>query len=85
MSSEADAVRVAPRAGTALIFWHGHHPLSPLHEGAPLLPTSSGDASPKYVIRTDALFATPPPNECTDSWQSSSYVNALRFAQASSG
>lgn len=46
-------VGVTPVAGSALCFWHGEHPDSPLHEGAPLL---SG-AARKYVLRTDILYA----------------------------
>lgn len=49
----ASGVRVQPRQGTALCFWHGDHLLSPLHEGAPLKP---GGMTQKYVIRTDVLF-----------------------------
>eukprot|EP01065_Artemidia_motanka_P035845 TRINITY_DN43732_c0_g1_i1.p1 TRINITY_DN43732_c0_g1~~TRINITY_DN43732_c0_g1_i1.p1 ORF type:complete len:306 (+),score=82.80 TRINITY_DN43732_c0_g1_i1:63-920(+) len=44
-------VEVKPgRTGSALLFWHSPHPLSPLHEGATV---TSGV---KYVIRTDVLY-----------------------------
>ena len=42
------AVRV-PRGG-ALCFFHGEHPLSPLHEG------SQVKRGAKHVIRTDVLY-----------------------------
>merc|ERR1712151_873891 len=41
---------VRPTIGTALCFFHGEHPLSPLHEGCVV---SSGT---KYVLRTDVLY-----------------------------
>jgi len=46
-------VTVHPVKGSALCFYHGHHPLSPWHEGAKL---SNGT---KYVIRSDVLFKFP--------------------------
>ena len=84
---DAGAVRVAPRAGSALCFFHGHHPLSPLHEGVPLEPTPppaaepggpnpSPPRAPKYVIRTDVLFATEA-NFHGDAWESSNVVAAM--------
>ena len=75
----ARRVRVSPRRGAALVFWHGRHPLSPLHEGAPL---EAEDRSAKYVIRTDVLFATDPPLVNDTEWGSSSYVNAMLIAAA---
>lgn len=78
-AEHARRVRVSPRKGAALVFWHGRHPLSPLHEGAPL---TSTDTSPKYVIRTDVLFATDPPLVNDMEWGSSSYVNAMLMASA---
>ena len=82
----AAPVRVAPRKGAALCFWHGRHPLSPLHEGAPLEHPSGapgdvgGVAAPKIVIRTDVLYATEPPVANSDSWTSSSYAAAMLHA-----
>ena len=48
------SVAVVPRAGAALAFRHGSHPLSPRHEGAPLRSTAT--RSSKYVIRTDCFL-----------------------------
>ena len=76
----APCVRVAPQKGAALVFWHGRHPLSPLHEGSPLQPSDA--MKPKYVIRTDVLFATDPPMANDMQWGSSSYVNAMLMASA---
>ncbi|KAK7250343.1 glutathione transferase [Aureococcus anophagefferens] len=45
---------VAPKKGSVLCFLHGHHPFSPLHEGALV------DAGTKYVARTDVLYEMPP-------------------------
>lgn len=75
-SAHGAGVKVSPRKGAALCFWHGRHPLSPLHEGAPLEPTAV-TADPKYVIRTDVLFATEPPVAESDTWESSSVVAAM--------
>eukprot|EP00746_Dinoflagellata_sp_MGD_P160674 gnl/MRDRNA2_/MRDRNA2_87538_c0_seq1.p1 gnl/MRDRNA2_/MRDRNA2_87538_c0~~gnl/MRDRNA2_/MRDRNA2_87538_c0_seq1.p1 ORF type:complete len:297 (+),score=54.56 gnl/MRDRNA2_/MRDRNA2_87538_c0_seq1:89-979(+) len=60
------AVKVAPCQGSALCFWNGDHPQSPLHEGSPL----TDGSEPKYVIRTDILYSAPAVYE---SWESSSY------------
>lgn len=49
--ASAGAVAVVPRRGSALVFYHGAHPDSPLHEG---LPVAVGEE--KLVIRTDALY-----------------------------
>ena len=46
----APAARVRPKKGAALCFFHGHHPLSPLHEGALVT------RGVKYVARTDVLY-----------------------------
>jgi hypothetical protein len=73
-------VRVSPQKGAALVFWHGRHPQSPLHEGSPLQPADAMRA--KYVIRTDVLFATDPPMANYMQWASSSYVNAMLMASA---
>jgi len=43
---------VAAEQGAALCFFHGQHPLSPLHEGS--LVTSGT----KYIVRTDVLYMT---------------------------
>jgi len=50
-----EAFAVAPKKGSVLCFLHGHHPLSPLHEGG--LVTEGT----KYVARTDVLYEMPPP------------------------
>jgi len=71
------AVKVSPRAGSALCFFHGRHPLSPLHEGSPL---QEGAPSPKYVIRTDVLYATEPPTLESAQWEPSNLVAAMMNA-----
>eukprot|EP01062_Namystynia_karyoxenos_P049753 TRINITY_DN38210_c0_g1_i2.p1 TRINITY_DN38210_c0_g1~~TRINITY_DN38210_c0_g1_i2.p1 ORF type:complete len:334 (+),score=73.99 TRINITY_DN38210_c0_g1_i2:96-1004(+) len=38
------------KRGAGLLFWHGDHPLSPLHEGAAV------EQGTKYVVRTDVLY-----------------------------
>ena len=43
-----DSVR--PRTGSALLFFHDRHPLSPLHEGSDVI------RGEKYVLRTDVYF-----------------------------
>ena len=73
-------VKVSPQKGAALVFWHGRHPQSPLHEGSPLQPADGMRA--KYVVRTDALFATDPPMANDMQWGSSSYVSAMLMASA---
>ena len=60
-------MRVSPRAGSALVFWHGQHPSSALHEGAPL------EASPPEAASTAVLFSKPPQPE----------VDALGWAESS--
>lgn len=45
VSGEVPAVR-----GAVLCFWHGQHPLSPLHEG------SLVTRGTKYIVRSDVLF-----------------------------
>ena len=47
-ATPSNAVHVEPKAGSAVVFFHGKHPCSPLHEGAPL---EQGATVPKYVIR----------------------------------
>jgi len=42
-------IKVTPVKGSALLFWHGAHPLSPEHEG------SACDGL-KYVLRSDVMF-----------------------------
>lgn len=44
---------VRPKCGSALFFFHGEHPMSPVHEGARI---ASGT---KYVLRTDVLYMLP--------------------------
>lgn len=72
-SAHDEAIRVQPKAGAALVFWHGAHPLSPLHEGAPL---AADAARPKHVIRTDVLYS-----ECrsfsAETWTSSNVAAAM--------
>ena len=41
---------VKPRYGSALVFFHDKHPLSPLHEGSVIR------EGKKYAMRTDILF-----------------------------
>lgn len=48
-----ETVTVMPTQGSVLCFFHGHHPLSPLHEGELV---SNGK---KYVARTDVLYEMP--------------------------
>ena len=80
------AVLVTPSTGSALLFWHGEHPLSPLHKGAPLEMIADGTTPTpcKYVIRTDVLFTTerPPAWSSDGGWVASNYVKALQFAAA---
>ena len=85
--AHAAGVKVSPRRGAALIFWHGRHPLSPLHEGAPLEATASSGApsTPKVVIRTDVLFATEAPQANSNAWTSSNYVAAMLHASRQMG
>ena len=57
---EPDGVEVLGSArvaqGGALCFFHGEHPLSPLHEGSRVL------RGVKHVVRTDILYLTSPPD-----------------------
>jgi len=43
-------VKVDPVSGTALVFWHGSHHLSPEHEG------SACKNGNKYVLRSDIMY-----------------------------
>jgi len=43
-------VPVDPKAGSALLFFHGTHPLSPLHEGSVV------KKGQKYVMRSDVMY-----------------------------
>jgi len=43
-------IKVQPKCGSALLFWHGSHTDSPLHEG------STCDSGAKYVLRSDVMF-----------------------------
>lgn len=45
---------VQPKEGSVVCFYHGFHPLSPLHEGALVY------SGTKYVARTDVLFELTP-------------------------
>ena len=42
--------KVQPKRGSALLFWHGPHPKSPLHEG------SIVEKGTKYVLRSDIMY-----------------------------
>eukprot|EP01121_Diplochlamys_sp_Union-15-3_P012630 TRINITY_DN3811_c0_g1_i1.p1 TRINITY_DN3811_c0_g1~~TRINITY_DN3811_c0_g1_i1.p1 ORF type:complete len:256 (-),score=38.51 TRINITY_DN3811_c0_g1_i1:37-753(-) len=42
--------KVKPVKGSALVFWHGRHKLSPMHEG------SMCKGGIKYVLRSDVMF-----------------------------
>jgi len=77
---EQRSTSVNPTAGSALCFWHGEHPLSPLHEGEAL--KRNDDVCVKYVIRTDVLFHTPAVMKHSDEWESSSYAMAAHRAFA---
>lgn len=48
--SHKKQVEVKPVRGNALVFWHGMHPDSPLHEGSTCLD------GVKYVLRSDVMF-----------------------------
>ena len=52
------STKVLPEPGMALLFYHGSHPLSPLHEGSTLFGTT-----PKYALRTDVMFRAPSPDD----------------------
>lgn len=41
---------VPAKQGSVLCFWHGEHPLSPLHEGALVT------RGTKYIVRSDVLY-----------------------------
>ncbi|KAL6058024.1 Prolyl 4-hydroxylase, alpha subunit [Balamuthia mandrillaris] len=45
-------VEVTPKQGTALLFWHGPHKLSPEHEGSMVY------KGRKYAMRSDVMFRT---------------------------
>lgn len=49
-NSYAAVAETKPIEGAALIFHHGQHPASPLHEGCVV---TSGT---KYIVRTDVLY-----------------------------
>lgn len=50
---ETGFLEVQPKQGSVLCFYHGHHPLSQLHEGAVV------HSGIKYVARTDVLYELP--------------------------
>ena len=50
---DVEDVVVRPTTGSALCFWHGYHPKSPLHEGEMVTKGA------KYVLRSDVLYAMP--------------------------
>mmetsp|Transcript_50562 Transcript_50562/g.132323 ORF Transcript_50562/g.132323 Transcript_50562/m.132323 type:complete len:118 (+) Transcript_50562:3-356(+) len=74
---EAARICVSPQLGAALCFWHGRHPMSPLHEGSPLRAECS---SAKYVIRTEVMYFSEAEVVQSDNWSSTSYVNAMLHA-----
>jgi len=49
-------VSVTAKRGAALLFWHGQHPGSPVHEGEML----RGGRGVKHIIRTDVLYLMRP-------------------------
>ena len=53
-------VKVAPRQGSALLFWHGEHHLSPLHSGEAVHPhvSSSDDSSLKETQTSSSSIDT---------------------------
>ena len=55
-NSSAQQTSVPPTMGSALIFFHQDHPLSPLHSGLPVL------RGTKYAVRSDIMFRKPPPS-----------------------
>ena len=75
------SISISPKRGSALCFWHGRHPLSVLHEGAPIA-AGSASSSPKLVIRTDVLFATEAPMTNYGEWPSNSVAAAMLRAAA---
>mmetsp|Transcript_19613 Transcript_19613/g.53728 ORF Transcript_19613/g.53728 Transcript_19613/m.53728 type:complete len:297 (-) Transcript_19613:104-994(-) len=77
-SSDFEEVCVSPERGAALCFWHGEHPLSPLHAGAAV----RGGAAVKYVIRTDILYCGEAPSVFDQEWNSSKTVMAMQRAAA---
>ena len=53
LAGEPSSFEVQPREGSVLCFYHGHHPLSRLHEGSVV------HSGTKYVARTDVLYELP--------------------------
>lgn len=74
-----ERIRVSPQAGAALCFFHGDHPLSPVHEGAALAPA---EQERKYVIRTDVLYYSKPKESQAEEWHSNSTAMAMLRAAA---
>lgn len=50
---DAAVPEVRPKRGAALCFFHGQHPLSPVHEGGLVT------RGTKYVVRSDVLYMLP--------------------------
>lgn len=50
--NDSKTAEVVPRAGDALLFWHGPHRHSPLHEGSLV----TGGRGKKYVLRSDVIY-----------------------------
>ena len=55
-STRWSAISVKPGRGGALFFFHGDHPLSPLHEGTALATEERHQGAQKVVLRTDVLY-----------------------------
>ena len=49
--SNQKTIQVKPKKGSALLFWHGSSPYSPMHEGSTLV-----GGGLKYVFRSDIMF-----------------------------
>ena len=52
-NSETEVVTVPPVKGSALVFFHEGHALSPLHSGKPVV------RGTKYALRSDIMFCKP--------------------------
>mmetsp|Transcript_22364 Transcript_22364/g.33319 ORF Transcript_22364/g.33319 Transcript_22364/m.33319 type:complete len:268 (+) Transcript_22364:104-907(+) len=50
MGHKYQTIKVQPRAGSALVFFQGHHEFSPLHEGSVV------ESGIKYVLRSDVMY-----------------------------
>jgi len=57
--AKEDVFAIRPIQGSVLCFYHGNHPMSPLHEGARV------QRGTKYVARTDVLYSTSNLKSCS--------------------